>query len=58
LTTIASWLLRGRTTTASSSLGFSSRCGVNGRDIDVVARLGGEPHLATVLGDAPRIAGW
>ena len=29
-TTIASWLLRAITTTASSSVGFSSRCGVNG----------------------------
>ena len=30
LTTIASWELRARTTTASSSPGFSSRCGVCG----------------------------
>ncbi|PRY39371.1 hypothetical protein LY71_12140 [Geodermatophilus tzadiensis] len=30
LTTIASWLLRAMTTTASSSVGFSSRCGVCG----------------------------
>ena len=30
LTTIASWLLRAITTTASVSVGFSSRCGVNG----------------------------
>ena len=30
LTTIASWLLRAITTTASASVGFSSRCGVNG----------------------------
>jgi len=30
LTTIASWLLRAMTTTASSPVGFSSRCGTNG----------------------------
>jgi hypothetical protein len=58
LTTIASWLLRGRTTTASSSLGFLLAVRRERRDVDVVARLRGEPHLATVLGDAPRIAGW
>ena len=30
LTTMASWLLRAMTTTASASVGFSSRCGVTG----------------------------